>query len=214
VLGVLDRAQVPYVRIAPNIESHCSPLVRIDDAGACQELTEHLIGLGHRNIGFIKGDPKHAAAVQRFEGFRRAMNGNGLEIREKLIEKGSFSYASGLDCARRLLFRQPRPTAIVASNDDMAAAVIAVAHQMEIRVPDDLSVVGFDDAPLAEVVWPALTTVHQPIGRMAAAAADLLLTLVASKEIRGWPQPMPRIELDYEVKLRQSTARAKGSPAR
>jgi LacI family transcriptional regulator len=210
VLRVLDEAHVPYVRIAPDIDSDSSPQVRIDDFRAAQQLTDHLIALGHRRVGFIRGDPRHAAARLRFDGFRSAMQAHGLDVSEALVEQGSFSYPSGLECARRLLQRPIRPTAIVASNDDMAAAAIAVAHALSVRVPDHLSVVGFDDAPIAQVVWPALTTVRQPIGQMAEVAADLLLTAVAGKSTPTWPDPMPRRELDYELVLRQSTAPAAG----
>jgi LacI family transcriptional regulator len=206
VLRVLDEAHVPYVRIAPDIDSPRSPQVRIDDSRAARELTEHLIALGHTRIGFIKGDPRHAAARLRFDGFRAAMQAHGLDVPDALVEQGSFSYPSGLECARRLLERPSRPSAIVASNDDMAAAAIAVAHALSIRVPEQLSVVGFDDAPIADVVWPALTTVRQPIGQMAEVAADLLLTAVAGKSTPTWPDPMPRCELDYELVVRQSTA--------
>jgi LacI family transcriptional regulator len=206
VLRVLDEAHVPYVRIAPDIDSPRSPQVRIDDSRAARELTEHLIALGHTRIGFIKGDPRHAAARLRFDGFRAAMQAHGLDVPDALVEQGSFSYSSGLECAGHLLQRTPRPTAIVASNDDMAAAAIAVAHALGIRVPEQLSVVGFDDAPIADVVWPALTTVRQPIAQMAEVAADLLLTAVAGKSAPTWPDPMPRCELDYELVVRQSTA--------
>ena len=206
VLRVLDNARVPYVRIAPDIDSDRSPQVRIDDFRAARELAEHLIGLGHRDIGFIKGDSWHAAARLRLEGFRSGMTAHGLVVREEWIEQGLFSYASGVECARRLLQRDDRPSAIMASNDDMAAGVIAVAHALKLRIPEQLSVVGFDDAPIAQVVWPALTTVRQPIGRMANVAAEILLARVSGKAGTGWPQPMPRSELAYELMLRASTA--------
>jgi LacI family transcriptional regulator len=212
VLRVLDEARVPYVRIAPDNDSDRSPQVRIDDFRAAQELTEHLIALGHRQIGFIKGDPRHAAARLRFDGFRSGMQAHGLEVPETLVEQGSFSYSSGLECAGRMLQRPSRPTAIVASNDDMAAAAIAVALTHTIKVPDQLSVVGFDDAPIAEVVWPPLTTVRQPVGQMAEVAADLLLSVVVGKNSLAWPDPMPRRQLDYELVLRQSTGPVAGSP--
>ncbi len=208
VLRVLEGSRVPYVRIAPDSDSDRSPQVRIDDTRGTRELTEHLIDLGHRRIGFIKGDPRHVAARLRLEGFRSAMNARGLFVPDVFVEQGSFSYRSGLDCARRLLARNERPTAIVASNDDMAAAVIAVAHDMGILVPLQLSVVGFDDAPIAQIVWPALTTVRQPIEAMADVAAELLLARVSSRNEAEWPIPMPRRELDYELRFRQSTASA------
>lgn len=206
VLRVLDSANVPYVRIAPDLDSDRSPQVRIDDFRAARELTEHLIGLGHRDIGFIKGDPGHAAGRLRLEGFRSGMRAHALTVREEWIEQGLFSYASGVDCARRLLRNDQRPSAIMASNDDMAAGVIAVAHALNIAVPEQLSVVGFDDAPIAQVVWPPLTTVRQPIGLMADVAAEILLARVVGKAGTGWPAPMPRRELDYQLMLRASTA--------
>ncbi len=206
VLRVLDAARVPYVRIAPDVDSDRSPQVRIDDFRAAGDLAEHLIGLGHREIGFIKGDPWHAAGRLRLEGFRSAMQAHGLGVREQWIAQGSFSYASGVECARGLLAQPRRPSAIMASNDDMAAGVIAVAHAMRIRVPEQLSVVGFDDAPIAQVVWPGLTTVRQPIGLMADVAAEILLARVTGRGGNGWPQPMPRRELDYELMVRASTA--------
>jgi LacI family transcriptional regulator len=200
------------VRIAPDIDSDRSPQVRIDDFRAARELTEHLVGLGHREIGFIKGDPGHAAGRLRLEGFRSGMRAHALTVREEWIEQGLFSYASGVECARRLLRNDRRPSAIMASNDDMAAGVIAVAHALNIGVPEQLSVVGFDDAPIAQVVWPALTTVRQPIGLMADVAAEILLARVVAKAGTGWPHPMPRRELDYELMLRASTA-AMAAPA-
>ena len=206
VLRVLDSANVPYVRIAPDLDSDRSPQVRIDDFRAARELTEHLIGLGHRDIGFIKGDPGHAAGRLRLEGFRSGMRAHALTVREEWIEQGLFSYASGVECARRLLGNDQRPSAIMASNDDMAAGVIAVAHALNIAVPEQLSVVGFDDAPIAQVVWPPLTTVRQPIGLMADVAAEILLARVVGKAGTGWPAPMPRRELDYQLMLRASTA--------
>jgi LacI family transcriptional regulator len=213
VLRVLDQAHVPYVRIAPDIDSDRSPQVRIDDFRAARELTEHLLALGHREIGFIKGDPWHAAGRLRLEGFRSGMQAHGLAVHEAWIEQGSFSYHSGVACAHRLLQHAHRPSAIMASNDDMAAGAIAVAHQMQLRVPEDLSVVGFDDAPIAEVVWPGLTTVRQPIGLMADVAAEMLLARVSGRAGSVWPEPMPRRELDYELKLRASTAPVAGRNA-
>ena len=206
VLGVLESARVPYVRIAPNLDSDRSPQVCMDDFGAARELTQYLLGLGHRNIAIIKGDPGHVAARLRFEGFVDAMAAQGLVVPERNIEQGNFSYGSGLQCARRLLDRARPPSAIFASNDDMAAAVVAVAHSKGIDIPGELSVVGFDDAPVAQIVWPTLTTVRQPIDRMADAAAQLLLGRLAIRGGGQWPAPMPRVELAYELKLRESSA--------
>ncbi len=206
VLDALKRAGVPYVRIAPDEALDGSPYVQMDDAKAAEELTHYLVDLGHRDIGFIKGHPRHAAGRLRFEGFRRAMEARGLAVQPSLVEQGTFSYGSGIDCAWRLLRRRARPTAIFASNDDMAAAVAAVAHESGIEVPEDLTVVGFDDAPIAQVVWPPLTTVCQPIREMARAAADLLIGRAADKDRDSWPDPVPHRLLAHELRVRRSSA--------
>jgi len=205
VLGALRKAGLPYVRIAPDDTTDASPSVRIDDAGAAEALTNYLIDLGHTEIGFIKGNPLHSAGRLRFDGFQRAMEARGLMIQPSLVEQGTFSYASGIDCAWRLLRRRSRPTAIFASNDDMAAAVVAVAHESGIDIPEDLSVVGFDDAPIAQVVWPPLTTVRQPIREMARAAADMLIHHAAGKDRDAWAEPVPHRQLAYGLRVRRSS---------
>lgn len=168
----LTACGIPYACVG----AVAGPLaVRIDDFGAARAMTEYLIGLGHRNIGFIRGHPNLRASEQRWLGFRAALEAHGVDPAGVAVEQGYFTYASGLEAARALLAAPRRPTAIFASNDDMAAATIGVAHRRGLRVPQDLSVVGFDDSPLATSVWPELTTVHQPIAAMAEAALDLLL---------------------------------------
>ena len=207
LVEALSGADVPYVRIAPFTQTEVAPYVYIDDARAAHDLTGRLIGLGHSRIGFIKGHPNQGASESRFKGFRRAMRAAGLAIRPEDICQGYFSYKSGLGCAEKLLDRKDRPTAIFASNDDMAAAVYAVANRHGLEIPTDLSVVGFDDTLIATTVWPQLTTVRQPIAEMAAAAVDLLIRVVRSGRAvddRG----MARRLLDYAVIERQSLAPA------
>ena len=148
--------------------------VSVDDfRGACM-MTQYLIDLGHTDIGFVRGDPKHSPSARREEGFRATMADAGLSIRADRIAEGHFTYRSGLDAARALLDRPDRPTAIFASNDDMAASVSAVAHGLGMKLPGDLSIGGFDDAPVASTVWPELTTIRQPIPDMAASAVAIL----------------------------------------
>ncbi len=210
VLGVLAAAHVPYVRITPEQENDASPSVRIDERQAAIKLTQHLLSLGHRRIGFIKGSPNHAATELRFSGFSAAMAEVGLAIEPDLVEKGRFSYASAVPCARRLLARPDRPSAIFASNDEMAAAVIAVGHEFGIATPEELSVVGFDDTPMAQMLWPALTTVRHPVSEMGEAAADMLFAMFARKgqDISAEPPPTPHRVLPYEIIIRQSTGPA------
>jgi len=175
VLSELTAASIPVVAIASGRFQADLSSVRIDDFRASQEMTEHLIGMGHQRIGFIRGHPNQTASALRFEGFQAAMTQAGLAIDPGLIQQGYFTYRSGLEATEKLLSRKLPPTAIFASNDDMAAAAISVAHRRGLDVPRDLSVVGYDDTPTATTVWPELTTVRQPIAAMAGSAIELLL---------------------------------------
>ncbi|MDC8758267.1 LacI family DNA-binding transcriptional regulator [Janthinobacterium fluminis] len=166
---------VPAVAVATARPLAGVAAVRIDDYQGALALTRHLLGLGHRDIAFIKGDPKHTPAQLRWRAFEDGMRAAGLKVPAGRIAQGYFTYRSGLAAARQLLAAPSRPSAIFASNDDMAAAALAVAHGMQLHVPEDLTVCGFDDTPVATTVWPELTTIHQPIAAMARAAVTLLL---------------------------------------
>ncbi len=206
LLDALEAAQVPYVRVAPDGQLDRAAYVRMDDRRAAQEMANHLIDLGHREIGFIKGHPDHGASHLREEGFREAMKAHGVTVREDWVVQGWFSFQSGYEAAKDLLARPQRPTAVFASNDDMALGVIAAANQLRLTVPDDLSVVGFDDTPSARMVWPQLTTIRQPIANMAAAAADLLISGEMTTDDGA---PASRM-LDFELVVRDSTKPLKG----
>jgi LacI family transcriptional regulator len=179
--------------------------IGIDDFGAAHDMTRHLIGLGHKRIGFITGRPNHASSGLRLEGYRAALAEAGLPSDESLIADGTFTYQSGLDAAERLLSLSPLPTAIFASNDDMAAATIAAAHRHRLDVPADLSVVGFDDTPLATTIWPELTTIRQPVGEMSQEAVTTLAELI--RQQRGGAEPeTPHRLLDFQLIRRRSDA--------
>jgi LacI family transcriptional regulator len=168
--------------------------VRVDDFRAAHEMTEHLISFGHTRIGFIKGHPSHAASEMRYEGFVAALKSAGITVDPSLVQGGLFTYRSALEATEKLLDRKRPPTAIFASNDDMAAAAISVAHRQGLDVPRDLSVVGFDDTASATTVWPELTTVRQPVAAMAATAIELL-----ERSIRRRKEGEPRIVIDHIV---------------
>ena len=146
--------------------------VRTDDREAARQMTRHLLELGHRRLGFVLGNPDHCSAAERRRGFRDAIE--RVEGVKAVEVQGDYSYASGLLAGEALLDARERPTAIFASNDDMAAAVVSVAHRRHLDVPEDLTVVGFDDNIAATMLWPPLTTIRQPLGNMAMAAFDLL----------------------------------------
>lgn len=176
VIHALQRLKIPYVPVAPSASHGRVAIVQMDDVKASKEMVQYLISLGHKKIAFIKGDPHHSATPRRFEGFREAMRKAELEIRPDYVQSGDYHFRSGIAAAEALLQLADPPTAIFASNDDMAAGVISVANRLGVSVPDALSVGGFDDTPLARILWPQLTTVRQPIEGLGFEAAKILIT--------------------------------------
>ncbi|MBR9824536.1 MAG: LacI family transcriptional regulator [Alphaproteobacteria bacterium] len=203
VRAALAEAQLPYVCIAPEKEIGAAPFVETDDFVSAAGMTRHLIELGHQRIGFIKGPPEHGSSAKREAGFRAAMREANLPVSEECVVSGDYSYRSSLEASEALLALTQRPTAIFASNDDMAAAVIATAHRHALSVPDDLSVAGFDDTQIAATIWPHLTTVRQPIEAMAETAMDLLSE--AWKADRA-PEKAQGIVIPSELVIRDSVA--------
>ena len=207
VRAELGAARLPIVTVAAGRPSSETMCVRIDDFTAAREMTRYLIGLGHERLAFIKGHPNQSASEERWLGFSAALEEAARERRggqpPPRMEQGFFSFRSGLDAARKLLGADPAPTAIFASNDDMAAAVVAEAHRRGLDVPRDLTVVGFDDTLIASTIWPELTTIQQPIARMAAEAIDMLVAA-----IRGSRRGAERLHrlLPHALISRQSAA--------
>lgn len=175
VLRALEAMDIPFVRISPGTNHALTSSVFMDDAQAADDMTTHLINAGHRRIGFIKGHPNHMASDDRLFGYRRALDRAGLPYDPVLVCDGEFDFDSGVRGGRALLDLANRPTSIFASNDDMAAGVLAVAHDRGIHVPAQLSVAGFDDTTLARTVWPPLTTIHQPMAELARTATEILI---------------------------------------
>jgi LacI family transcriptional regulator len=202
-LDELVEARFPFSRIAPVIRPGIAPEVVMDDVAAARHMTEYLIELGHTDIAVIQGAPSHASNRARFDGFKKAMTKAGLKVRPEWVESGMYTFESGLEAGRKLLARSPLPTAIFAFNDDMAAGVINAAHERNIPVPEALSIVGFDNSMVASVVWPTLTTIHQPTFQMARMATDALLA-----KIEGEIAPQ-RISLPFELIIRNSAQRRK-----
>jgi LacI family transcriptional regulator len=180
LVGFLDKQNIPFVLIAPPDRSDLARSVFTNDRESCCEMTCYLASLGHKRIGYIIGHPDHAAVGTRFLGYKDGLKRSGIEYDENLTEQGFNSFESGERAARRMLSLDDRPTAIFAGNDDMAAGAMKMAHELGLNIPEDMSVAGFDDVPLATHLWPALTTIRQPIREMADRAAELLLN-----QIRG-----------------------------
>lgn len=197
----LKMRDVPFVRISPAELLDDGLSVSMDDTAAAKDMMAYLIGLGHRRIGFIKGASHHAQAARRFAGYQEALKEAGLALEPELVREGDFLFDSGLSGAEGLLAAKIPPTAIFASNDDMAAGVLAAAYRKRISVPAQLSVVGFDDTSLASTISPSLTTVYQPSRELAAEAVRMLL-----RDGNAAPDLPQQIQLDYRLVLRESTA--------
>jgi LacI family transcriptional regulator len=196
LIGALDKHALPFARIAPADVRHRSPYVDMDDEGAAREMTEYLIGLGHRRIGFIIGRPSHHASELRLRGYKAALKTHRIPYAAEYVRQGDFLFDSGLEATRHLLTLPKRPTAIFAGNDDMAAGALMAAHEMRVAVPESLSVAGFDDASISRTVWPPLTTICQPTYDLAYTAADLLLQMLLTgtppKHVRLAHRLIPR----------------------
>ncbi|GAA0541702.1 LacI family transcriptional regulator [Rhizomicrobium palustre] len=203
VLDVLFAAGIPVVRITPHSPNSRTLDICIDNFQAGYDLTTYLIGLGHKRIGFVRGPSDHRDAQVRYDGFCQAMGDAGLPITEAYCPAGNFEFSSGLQSAEKLLSLAEPPSAIFACNDEIAAAVLAVCHSRGINVPEDLSLAGFDDAPIARVVWPPLTTCRQKMELTGYMAVDFLIEPPHSAEMRRRPQ-------QHELVIRKSTSRPKG----
>lgn len=205
VIEKLDEMGVKYVRVAPVDRAHLSPHVSVDDRSASYDLTRYLIDMGHKRIGFIKGHPDHGASQPRFEGFRAALRDRGLGLDKSLVVQGFFTFESGEQCGRTLLARKDRPTAIFASNDEMAAGVLHVAHDLALEVPTRLSVAGFDDTPVSRYTWPSLTTIRQPVEAMAKSIVGTLITDMRDERKK---EESSGTVFPYELVIRGSTGPA------
>ncbi|MDH4109584.1 MAG: LacI family DNA-binding transcriptional regulator [Gammaproteobacteria bacterium] len=182
IVKAIENTGTPFVGISPGGSTLRQPAVATNDREICAEMTAHLASLGHRRIAFITGHPDHKAVASRFLGFQDGLRDCGLKLDAALVGSGDNSIESGERCARTLLDLARPPTAIFAANDDMAAGVIRVAHERRIRIPERLSVAGFDDVPLARQIYPSLTTVNQPLAKMAEHAARRLIRMLHSGE--------------------------------
>ena len=200
---IVKAMDIPAVTIGSQHEDDRISSVHINDVDAARSMTEHLIALGHRRIGFIIGHPAQSASRQRLKGYRLAMRNAGIEVAEELVVQGEFSYQSGFEAADKLLKLDNRPTAIFACNDDMAAGAIATAHRHQIDVPKDLTVCGFDDTMLALTIWPAITTMRQPIAEMSKAAVGILDKIIRQKLVGQAVSPQ-YLEFDFSLIKRQS----------
>ncbi len=177
-----------YVRMGSAELDSAEHMVASNDREAVREATQYLIAQGHRRIGLVAGPHGFRSARERRLGFEEALRDAGISLPRSMIAEGNYRFESGLIAAERLLDVVPRPTAIFSCNDEMAAGVIHAACQRGLTVPRDLSVIGFDDTPIAAHMWPPLTTVRWPIASMARSAALKLITGIADNDDDGGVQ--------------------------
>ena len=207
ILGALEKLGIRHIAIGASVEAKPasgvqSAVLGIDNFNAARDMTRFLIKSGHRDIGFIKGDKNHLSAKLRYDGFKAEMGAHGLALNKNWIVQGNYTFTSGEVAARDVFSRPARPSAIFASNDDMAAGVMAIAGHMGISVPDDLSIGGFDDTNTARILWPRLSTIRQPAREMGGRAASVLIdsdfNSVRSDESE-------RIFYEHQLVIREST---------
>jgi LacI family transcriptional regulator len=201
LLRRLAELEIPYASVSPK-QQRKRIGVAMDETHAAFDIVAHLVSLGHRRIGHIVGHPAHGASGWRLTGYQQGLERAGLKYDPALVVPGEFSFESGVQGAEALLSLRKPPTAIFAANDDMAAGVIHAALERGLRVPDDLSVCGFDDTPMSRQIFPSLTTVHQPTHEMGRLAT---LELLASIQRRDGGR---MLHVPYTLQLRQSTGPA------
>ncbi len=198
IVRAVKETGTPYVRLSHGSGNGKEYSVVTNDRVFSAEMTRYLASLGHERIAFIKGNMRHKAVGNRFDGYKDGLEESGLPFREELVAKGDNSIGSGQDCAAELLSQSPRPTAILCSNDDMAAGALRVATRLGIRVPDELSIAGCDDIALAQQLSPSLTTIRQPLGAMAEAASLALID-----GARGKPREARLEIIPGEIQVRE-----------
>jgi LacI family transcriptional regulator len=200
-LACAERAGVRIVAISAGEQTRSIvSSVGIDERKAGQAIGEHLIGLGHRRLGFVQGPPEHRSATLRFDGFVDALRSRGVN-EPPWTATGDFTFKSGVDAAEQMLREQAPITALACANDDMAAGALLALHRAGMEIPAAISVSGFDDTPMSEVVWPPLTTVRQPIKFIAERAVQMLFEASADGEEAVHYELIP-----HELVVRESTA--------
>jgi LacI family xylobiose transport system transcriptional regulator len=198
----LRAREIPFVVVDPTGEPlHDTPSVGATNWNGGLAATRHLLGLGHRRIAAIGGPAAILCSRARIDGYRAAMDEAGVPVDASLISHGAFDVDEGITRARQLLLEPDPPTAIVAGNDLQALGVYQVARELRLHIPEDLSVVGFDDLPAAQWVSPPLTTIRQPLVEMAVTATEMALAMAD-----GRSPAQPRVELITELVVRESTA--------
>ena len=206
LLQALREQTFPFVRLSPTDRESPEPYVAATDYQGAYDMVRYLLDLGHRRIGYIVGPKAQRAAHDRFEGYKAALHEDGIEIIPALVEYGDDHFEAGFTAAQKLLEHDPQPTAIFCNNDEMAAGANAAVFEAGLQVPADVSIAGFDDVSLSRQVWPALTTIRQPIYQIAQVATNILLNILRGEELTEYVS-----EISTKLIVRNSTAKPKSA---
>lgn len=204
VINRLTELKVKFVRIFSGhiLPESASPCIMVNDFDAAYTLTNHLIGLGHTQIGFIAGGKEHKSTTERISGYAHALRSQNIDIKDDLIINGEYSFESGVTGAETLLSKKQKPTAIFACNDEIAAGALFASRLQNISIPNELSIVGFENSPFSRQTWPQITTADQPNQSIAETAASLLIDEIRQKEIES-----SCIEFTPSLLVRNSTGK-------
>lgn len=200
LVDMIEDAGCRYVRIASVIMDAPHNTVKTHDCEGAEKAAHHIADLGHKRIAHIRGPLTFRSSHERFRGFELALSEYGIRLDSGLVMEAGYTFETGFECARQLLAMENRPTAVFCGNDEMAIGAYQAARQAGIRVPEELSIVGYDDTPIASRTWPRLTTVRMPIREMGKAAGKLLLEDPSGPPIRRY------ISFTPELIVRESTA--------
>lgn len=181
----LQKKGVKFVRVISGKGSidQAGQCVYINDRAASLSITEYLIDLGHSDIAFICGDPEHKSSHERLEGYQQALRQRGIQIKPENIVDGEYSFESGVNGAKQLLANKKIPTAIFASNDEIAAGALFACRLEGVDIPNQISIVGFENSPFSRQTWPKLTTAEQPTPQIAMSATELLLKQIRNQSV-------------------------------
>jgi len=203
VQELLDEQEVANISISRKADSINEPSVITNDREVCRDMVKHLTSLGHRRIAYVRNHPGHKAMSDRYLGYLDGIADADIELNQAFVTRGDNSFESGVECGQQLLSRSPRPTAIFCANDQMAAGVMRAAHEAGLKIPEEISIAGFDDMPLASKIWPQLTTIKPPLEEMAKQATLSVIQMVRDESLNS-----EAMVIDAEIVLRHSTAKA------
>ena len=200
----LQSNNIPVVFADRDVQDQPVDTVMVNNQQGGKLATEHLIQLGHRRIACISGPVGIRVSIQRMHAFHNTMKEHGMSVPVAYCTEGDFGFESGERCMRQMLARGARPTAVFVGNDMMAFGAIRAIEDAGMHVPDDISIIGFDDIPLAKTYSPPLTTIAQPIKKLAKSSVDLLVKRINKKNVHNMPEDYQRVVLDVKLVERKS----------